>query len=165
MINRAKRKLNIITKLEYQLINIIKKAVDTTIKDQIDSLKNGQVERNFTVYLSQNISKLLDTQKVVSDPFYNKHLGATKRLDGRVIELDIAVHSRNIDVNNLVAIELETTNSPKGDDIWKIEGLTNPLGGYGYKLGLYIVFGIKKKAGKIIILQWYKNGEILILND
>jgi hypothetical protein len=97
--------------------------------------------------------------KTRCDPFYNKHLGATKMLNGKVIELDIAVHERNVDENNLVAIELETNNTPTGDDLWKIEGLTQKLGGYGYKLGLYVVFGVSEKAGQIITKKWFQNGK------
>ena len=107
------------------------------------------------------IEKRINIANVSSDPFCNKHLGATKRLYGKVIELDIAVHQINVDKNNLVAIELETTNKPKRDDLWKIEGLTQELSGYGYKLGLYVVFGISKKAGQIIDKKWFKKGKLL----
>ena len=54
-------------------------------------------------------------------------------------------------------------NSPIRDDIWKIEGLTTELDGYGYKLGLYLVVGIKKKAGKVLVLDWYKNGDVVVV--
>jgi len=69
--------------------------------------------------------------------------------------LDIAVHKRNVDERNLVAIEIETNNYPTGDDLWKVEKLTERLHGYGYQLGLYIVFGIEQKAGTIISTKWF----------
>jgi len=78
-----------------------------------------------------------------------------------VIEVDIAIHERYVDKNNLVVIELETNNRPERDDLWKIEGLTQELGGYGYKLGLFLVVGIEEKAGEIIAMEWYKNGKPL----
>jgi hypothetical protein len=76
-----------------------------------------------------------------------------------VIELDIAIHERGIDENNLVAIELETNNNPERNDIWKLEGLTQELSGYGYKLGLFLVVGVSERAGEIIAMEWFKDGK------
>ena len=76
-----------------------------------------------------------------------------------MIELDIAIHERGTDGNNFVAIELETNNNPKRDDVWKLKGLTKPLNGYGYRLGLFLVFGIKKKAGELLTMDWFVNGK------
>ena len=144
---------------EMDLISKIEAAINSTIKSEIDILKNGRVERTFTSSFANQISNQIKKEGIRSDPFYNKHLGATKLLNGKVIELDVAIHERNTDKNNLVAIEIETNNNPSGDDLWKLEGLTNELDGYGYKLGLYVVFGISKKAGEVITIRWYKNGE------
>lgn len=79
-------------------------------------------------------------------------------MNGQVIHLDIAVHERGKDEHNLVAVELETTNNPARDDVWKLEGLTQPLGGYGYELGLFLVFGIGKQAGESLAVEWYAEG-------
>lgn len=156
---------NLPTPEEANLIVKIESAIQATMTKELDILKNGKVERNFTACFSNEIAERIAADNIRSDPFYNKHLGAAKRLNGKVIELDIAVHERNFDRNNLVAIELETTNKPKGDDLWKIEGLTQELGGYGYKLGLYVVFGISKKAGQIIDKAWFKKGKPLSHHD
>jgi hypothetical protein len=150
-----------ITKEEVDLMSKVKSAANSTIEAEIDILRNGRVERNFTSCFATQISKQFKNGGIRSDPFYNKHLGATKYLNGKVVELDIAVHERNTDQNNLVAIEIETNNRPARDDIWKIEGLTQGLDGYGYRLGLYIVFGVSQKAGQIITMEWYKNGKLL----
>jgi len=150
-----------ITKEEADLMSKIESAANSTIEAEIGILKNGRVERNFMSCFAAQISKKFNTGDIHSDPFYNKHLGASKYLKGKLIELDIAVHERNTDQNNLVAIEIETNNSPARDDIWKIEGLTQRLDGYGYRLGLYIGFGVSKKAGQIITMEWYKNGKLL----
>ena len=142
-------------------MSAIEYAASSTIKNEIEILKNGKVERNFTACFANEIAGAIRIDQIRVDPFYNKHLGATKKLDGKLIELDIAVHERNIDTNNLVAIELETTNSPTRDDVWKVEKLTQELYGYGYKLGLYIVFGVKSKAGQVLGMDWFKTGKIL----
>jgi len=149
---------------EQDLILKIEDAIQSTIRDEIDILKNGKSERNFTCSLASHISSSLNMENIHSDPFYNKHFShikKTKKIGEKTIELDIAIHERNTDERNLVVIELETNNNPKKDDVWKIEKMTIMSSDFNYKLGLYIVFGISKRAGEIIIKNWYKNGEII----
>jgi hypothetical protein len=150
-----------LTKEEVQLMAKVEIAIQSVIASEIDMLKNGRVERTFTSHFANAIGGLIVKGNIRSDPFYNKHHGVAKMLDGKLIELDIAVHERNIDKNNLVAIELETNNTPAMDDLWKIKKLTQKLDGYGYKLGLYVVFGISRKAGQIISKEWFKAGKLL----
>jgi len=145
---------------EAKMIAMIESAAASTAKNETSILKNGKVERNFTSCFATEIAMVIHINLIRVDPFYNKHLGAAKILNGKLIELDIAVHERNDDTNNLVAIELETNNHPQRDDIWKLKKLTQELHGFGYKLGLFIVFGTGEKAGKIITKKWYKNGKI-----
>lgn len=146
---------------ENAIIQTIETALSELINEQLDHLKRGRVERTFTTDFTNKLKPLFETKTIIVDPFYNKHRKAAKILDGNVIELDIAIHSRGNDDYNLVAIELETNNNPKRDDIWKIEDLTQGLDGYGYKLGLFLVVGVEKKAGEIIEMKWYKNGKSL----
>lgn len=141
-----------------KIISTVKYGIDVTRESEIDHLRVGRVERNFTFHLANNISVALNIPSIRVDPFYDKHDRATKYLNNRRIELDIAVHERYTDEYNLIAIELETTNSPKRDDVWKVKGLTAPLGGYGYQLGLYVVFGVGAQAGEILTEEWYQDG-------
>lgn len=150
-----------LTEEEMDLMSRVESAVHATVAAEMEILKNGRVEKSLTTCFKDEISKLIQIEGIRVDTFYDKHLGATKRLNDRRIELDIAVHERNSDEHNLVAIELETINKPKEDDRWKLEGLTQQLGGYGYKLGLYVVFGISERAGEILIMDWYKDGNLL----
>ena len=142
-----------ITEEEQNLISKIDDAMQSTIRDEIDLLRNGKVERTFTSYLASHIFNNLNIEDIRSDPFYNKHYNQdtkAKYLEGDILELDIAVHKRNIDEKNLVVIEIETNNNPIGDDLWKIEKMTDGTNNYNYKLGLYIVFGVSSRAGEII---------------
>lgn len=143
------------------IIEKIERAVHESATEQIGHLRRGRVERNFTTYLANKLKPIFEDETITVDPFYNKHGDASKRLNDSLIELDIAIHEQGVDRNNLVAIELETNNKPTRDDLWKIEGLTKELDGYGYKLGLFVVFGIYEKAGEVIAMEWYKNGEPL----
>ena len=124
----------------------------------IEHLKRGRVEDTINADLANRLRPHFETDGVTVDCQYNKHLKAAKRLNGQVIHLDIAVHERGKDERNLVAVELETTNNPARDDVWKLEGLTQPLGGYGYELGLFLVLGIGKQAGEILAMEWYAEG-------
>ena len=146
---------------ETELISKIETAVHEVVVEQIDHLRIGRVEGTFTTYFVDKIRSKIPLENIVVDPFYNKHGDAAKRLNGHAIEVDIAIHERYVDKNNLVVIELETNNRPERDDLWKIEGLTQELSGYGYKLGLFLVVGIREKAGEIIAMEWYKNGKPL----
>lgn len=151
-------KLNL-TDREMEIIRIINSAIDSVVKSRIKLLGRGRVERTITARLASAIESNLGGKDITADPFYNKHLEETKRLNSRVIELDIAVHSAGNDDNNLVAIELETCKKPTMDDIWKIEGLTHPESDYKYQLGLYLALGIEEMAGLILVKQWYKDGQ------
>ena len=148
---------------ESELISAIQDSIVEITDEEKESLANGRVERNFTARFSSRISQKILIPSIRVDPFLNKHLGQTKKVLGDVIELDIGIHELNYDRNNLVAIELETTNNPKYDDIWKIEELTkeNGVEGYHYRLGLYLVVGVKEKAGEILIMNWYRNGKVI----
>jgi hypothetical protein len=140
----------------------IEAAARLVAKRECGLLSRGRVERTFTYHLAREISEGIGEgicEGIVVDPFYNKHLSASKTLDGKVIELDIAVHERGTDDNNLVAIEIETLNSPTRDDLWKVEMLTDELKGFGYRLGVYLVFGIQAQAGKVIHAEWFKHGK------
>lgn len=142
----------------------IERALERTLAQELDVLKRGRSERNFCSSFSNQISAEFPEKGLRCDPFYNKHHNAAKRLNGRTIELDIAVHERGTDERNFIAIEVETVNSPEGDDIWKVEGLTHELEGYGYQLGLFLVLGIENKAGEILEMQWYKDGHPIASN-
>lgn len=146
---------------ESDTISAVESAVSETIRQQLDHLKRGRVERTFTSDLAKILEPYFVDENVSADTFYNKHGQLIKKLDGHSIELDIVIHERGIDDHNLVAIELETNNSPERDDIWKLEKMTEELGGFGYKLGLFLVVGISSRAGEIITMEWYKNGRRL----
>lgn len=147
----------ILTELEQGLIKQINNCVEEISKRQKELLQRGRVERTFTSRLATSIENTFNEEYISVDPFYNKHGDDVKYLKDKVIELDIAVHESGGDDHNLVAIELETNNSPEYDDMWKIEELTNRDGEYAYLLGLFVVFGVKNRAGEILHTQWYKN--------
>jgi hypothetical protein len=145
----------------------IERVIQEMVHDQytVDHLKRGHVEDTIATEFANRLRKTFETDTITVDPHYNKHGNATKRIGKRVIALDIAIHERGVDDNNLVAIELETTNRPVRDDIWKLEALTQPLGAYGYKLGLFLVLGVEKSAGTVVALEWYVDSRRVSVAD
>jgi len=143
-----------------QIIKKVEGALNDAIASDLELLGTGGVEDTFAATLRDKLLPIFQTDKITVDVNYNKHKLATKMLDGHRIELDIAIHQRHNDDYNMVAIELETTNYPKRDDIWKLIDLTGDVDGYGYRLGLFFVIGVKKRAGEILEMTWYKNGTI-----
>lgn len=144
-----------------QIIELVETAINNAIKSGLKLLSTGGVEDTFSATIRDYLLPIFQTDKVTVDVNYNKHQLATKMLNGKQIELDIAVHQRHNDAENIVAIELETSNYPKRDDVWKIQDLTGDVDGYGYRLGLFLVVGVKKKAGQILEMTWYKNGKAI----
>ena len=150
---------------EFNLLDVLIPALKQTITKEGDILFRGQSERLFTSYFACNLGR--ETEKLLGsdmglriDSPYNKHIDRTKEIKGKVIEVDIAVHTRGEDTNNCLGMEIETTNHPKSDDLWKLEEMTKQEGEYHYQHGLYLVLGVKKKAGKVLDERWYKNGSV-----
>ncbi len=148
-----------------QIIKIVEEVLKHTAIKQKALLKLGRVERTFSTHLRDDLIPLFQTDIITVDAPYNRHGESeddnSKRINGNPIELDIAIHQRFSDENNILAIEFETINHPKEDDIEKIKSLTLSTGDYRYQLGLFVVFGIQKRAGEILKMVWYKDGKEL----
>ena len=69
---------------ELKIISKIEEALYLTIDNEIDILRNGRVERNFTSCLAEQIATKLNQEDIRIDPFYNKHLGHCKKLDNKI---------------------------------------------------------------------------------
>lgn len=144
---------------EQTTIETIERAISEIVLEQKDHLKRGRVERTFTTDFASKLKAIFEKGNIAVDPFYNRREDGTKRLDGGVIEVNVVIHERGQKPNNLVAIELETFNTPKKDDIKKLKGLTLNGGDYEYDLGLFFAVGTGERAGEVLEVEWYKNGQ------
>ena len=149
--------------VSFNVVDLMKNALDRTLEQDGDILQRGRSERLFSNRLACNLQVLLDKvlgEKNIlrADSPYNKHSDDTKRISGHPIEVDLAIHQRGIDDHNVLVAEIETNNSPVGDDIWKIEEMTKKNGEYGYQAGFYLVLGIEGRAGEVLSQKWYING-------
>lgn len=144
-----------------QIIEKVQIAIYDAVASDLGLLRAGSVEDTFAATLRDRLLPFFQTDRITVDVNYNKHGLTTKTLSGKRIELDIAIHQRHNDECNIVAIELETNNYPKRDDVWKLVDLTGGIDGYSYRLGLFFVVGVKSRAGEIIDMTWYKSGREL----
>lgn len=145
-----------------QIIQVVESALTQVAIEQKRFLKTGRVERSFSTRLRDKLLPIFQTDIITVDAPYNRHIEETKRLNGGTIELDVAVHEPFSDEHNILAIEMKTENNPKEDkDIKKLTGLTLMNGDYRYQLGLFVVFGIESKAGRVLKMVWYKDGQEL----
>lgn len=144
-----------------QITEMVETAINDAVVSGLKLLGTGGVEDTFAATVRDRLLPIFQTEKVTVDVNYNKHHLVTKMLNGKQIELDIAVHQRHNDDENIIAIELETSNYPKRDDVWKLIDLTGDVDGYGYRLGLFFVVGVKNRAGEILEMTWYKNGRAM----
>jgi hypothetical protein len=146
---------------EQTIMETIERAINEIVVEQKEHLARGRVERTFTTDFANKLKPFFEKGNITVDPFYNKRGNDPKKLDGGTIEVDITIHERGEKPDNLVAIELETFNTPKRDDIKKLKGLTLNGGDYEYDLGLFFAVGTGKRAGEILDKEWYKNGELM----
>lgn len=144
-----------------QIIEITEAVLREASLEQKALLKTGRVERTFSTRLRDKLLPIFKTDVITVDAPYNRHGEDSKRLNGGTIELDVAIHEPFTDNHNILAIELETNNNPEEDDLDKLKGLTLNNGDYKYQLGLFVVFGIEAKAGEVLKMVWYKNGQEL----
>ncbi len=142
-----------------QIIEVAEIALREVAVEQKALLKTGRVERTFSTRLRDKLLPLFSTEVITVDAPYNRHGVDKKRLNGGTIELDVAVHEPFTDSHNILAIEMKTHNNPSREsDVKKLKGLTLNTGDYRYQLGLFVVFGIESKAGKVLEMTWFKNG-------
>lgn len=145
-----------------QIIEVTEAVLRKTALEQKALLKTGRVERAFSTRLRDKLLPIFATNVITVDAPYNRHGEDKKRLNGGTIELDVAIHEPFSDNHNVLAIEMKTQNKPKDEnDIEKLKGLTLENGDYRYQLGLFVVFGIEAKAGEVLKMVWYKNGQEL----
>lgn len=130
-------------------------------------LKNSVHERAIAARLFLYLKKLFPKHTV--DCEYDKHgeqarkilMGikeCSKKKKNDYVIPDIIIHTRNIDKNNLLVIEIKK-NRKDSCDIKKLEKFTDQSGIFGYKLGLFIKFNLTNEPSLI----WFEDGKEITL--
>lgn len=136
-------------------------------------LKNNVSERNMcqrlAVYLQEGLSEYIIPDYVV-DTEYNRGMhgseSAAKKLDGKCIYLDIAVHKREYDADgcgfsNLICVEMKKASNPKGceEDEERLKKLTDLENGFFYKTGFMLLADDVSEKRGLRIKSIFRNGE------
>lgn len=169
--------------MENILNKIFNESNNLFLKKEKENILNDVNERclcgRLAIYLNDKVREN-NIHDYFVDPEYNrKQNGQIKTIldeECQVINIncDIIIHSRgrNIQKDNLIAIEMKKSNRPEFEkisdkkrlraltkesynDIWSNDGITLPEHVCGYTLGFYIELNIKKRE---CLIERYKKG-------
>ena len=138
--------------MEYMhILNLLKQAVQQTYEqDTLLIIQDRPTERPVVHKIAAYLEQLMSQSGFNIDVDYNRNMEKSKYLDsisGNAI-IDILVHIRNSNSNNMLAIEVkmydenETHDQAKQDKILrdknKLLGLTSDEDQYKFRLGVFI---------------------------
>ena len=147
-----------------EIENIVNKSLDILYKNEKYLFENGVSERNLVFHFSGYFCILFEEfntdEKYSIDCEYNRNVFNEKEYKELVcggkkhkMYPDFILHERGTNINNLLAIEFKKFNNYKksaiNNDKLKLRVLTDPLGIYKYKIGLFIKFGKNRDNVKI----------------
>lgn len=166
------------------LDRIFKESCDIFLVDDVENILNDVAERNLCGCLVIHLTDKLRENNILgyhADTEYNrKRNGEIKTIlddDMHVITIqcDLIVHSRgkNINQDNLIAIEMKKSNRPDSekesdrkrlraltkdsyDNIWSADGITFPEHVCGYILGIYMELD---RFSRTCIFETYQKGK------
>jgi hypothetical protein len=165
------------------LANIFRDSSDIFLVAEVKNILNGVAERNLCGRLAIYLTDKLRENGITgyyADPEYNrKQNGQVKTiLDNEMnvvsIQCDLIVHSRgkNINQDNLIAIEMKKSNRPDSekesdrkrlraltkdsyDDIWSADGIALPEHVCGYIIGIYMELN---RLARTCLFETYRKG-------
>ena len=129
--------------------------VETALREffrkDIDLLCLDAHEEAITSKFAWYLQRQFDGLKV--DDQYNRHGPHPKRDDNnRIVRPDIIVHKRRCDCSNALVVEVKKSNASDAsryEDEGRLCAFTKPKpeGKYGYRLGLFLEFGVRDQSG------------------
>ena len=152
-------------KFEY-IKSKVEKAIMLLLKNDLFLLEIKAHERSVAHKLAEYLQQEFPEYHV--DCEYNRDKNISKRLkdipecknnqnnSSDLVYPDIIIHRRNTD-NNLLVIEIKTSNNSEKCDLKKLELFTDSSEKFKYQFGLFLKFDRKKSVGT----KWYENGKIL----
>ena len=153
---------------EYTTAELLTK-VETALREffdkDIDLLCLDAHEISITHKIAEHLQRRFKDLKV--DCEYNRRGRNLERpgdnlkklLDNRNRRPDIVVHKRGCKSSNTLVVEVKKSNSEAlNDDGYKLEELTRVRGDFGYRLGLFLEFGVGDQSG-LNHAECYQDGE------
>ena len=127
--------------------DLLETALKKLFKQDAYLLSNGASERSVSHKLAEYLQELFPDYNV--DCEYNRHgidkkylqnINECRDSDSNLVLPDILIHIRGNDDNNLIVIEMKTSNESEKCDIKKLELFISQEGDYKYKYGFFIRF-------------------------
>ena len=172
--------------MEELLIDLFDESTDIFLEDEVENILDNIAERNLCGRLAIYVSQKLAENNITgyyADPEYNRKQGGQVKtiLDDEMnvvtIQCDLIVHSRgrNIEQDNLIAIEMKKSTRPEAekeadrkrlramtkdsyDGIWSFDGQTHPEHVCGYIIGVYMIINL---AQRTCLLEYYQHGNLV----
>ena len=173
------------TPFQKRLLKLFKESLSSFFQEELENIQLGVSERNLSGRLAIYLDRILPKYKLQdykADPEYNRmQNGEIKTIVNENMEVikincDVIVHSRgeNILKDNLIAIEMKKSNSPKSekdkdrirlraltrksfDGMWSNDGKTHPNHVCGYQIGFYMEINIENRS---CLFENYIDGNI-----
>ena len=135
----------------------LKKAIEMLLKNDLFLLEIKAHERSVAHKLAEYLQQKFPEYHI--DCEYNRDKGFIKKLEGisecrgstDLVYPDIIIHRRNTD-DNLLVIEIKTSNDSEKCDFKKLELFTDLSGKYKYQFGLFLKFDCER----LVDTKWYK---------
>jgi hypothetical protein len=159
------------TTMKNRLIKLLQIAVDECYQHDLFLIQQKGTEQacvaRIFYYLQSEINtndEFTEFKGLNLDSEYNKHKDISKKVMPEYpngIRPDILLHKRGSDDFNLLAAEFKTwDNSNYKNDINKLKVLTDQMGEYNYKLGVFVKLGkTKSQMKKTIIINGKQSDE------
>lgn len=170
--------------MEDLLNRIFSESLSIFLNEELENILDDVAERNLCSRLSIYLTNKIDEYELngyYADAEYNRKQGGRVKtilndnMEVIIIQSDLIVHSRgrNLEQDNLLAIEMKKSSRPENekiadrnrlramtkksyDNIWSYDGKTHPEHVCGYILGIYIILNV---TARTFTLEFYRDGE------
>ena len=136
----------------WEWLNVLEEAIRQFNEKETYLIKNDLSERCINSKLAMYVERVLEDQEIEGvdvDVEYNRGFNGNesgiKRFKGGPVYLDLVVHQREYDVVrgflNYIYVEMKKPQNPDGfnTDRSRVCDMTNPFGGFGYKIGAFLI--------------------------
>ncbi len=145
--------------MDHVLVEALKSAIRTFYCRDFGLIECKGTERSCVfrigIYLQEIMNRRDELRELSLDNEYNKKEKDPKKLDGTLIRPDLIIHKRGSNDSNKLVVEFKGWWNEDGDDIEKLEKLTNTDFGYSYGLAIFVRLG---KTEKDVKYRYFKGG-------
>jgi hypothetical protein len=137
------------------ILNLFSNAIDSLLTKDTILFENDVQERaivgRLAIYLRELIQNF-EQEKIFLDIEYNRRGKYLKDLSGykaNYVSVDLVIHSRGNNGNNMLCCEVKKKKSSQGNDLEKIKRLIKQ---YYYRFGIYI-YELQESSIKLVFIE------------